>query len=100
MEVLYNVKLLYPTDIPVSPGVIHVEIYKPQQGKLPIYIKSLDENDPKRFILNIASIIQEELLKRINIDIVSQTQLYVVEENSKYKIIFNNSLNDFTIEKE
>ncbi|BCS80926.1 hypothetical protein [Anaerocellum diazotrophicum] len=100
MEVLYNVKLLYPTDIPVSPGVINVEIYKPQQGKLPIYIKSLDENDPKRFILNIASIIQEELLKRINIDIVSQTQLYVVEENSKYKIIFNNSLNDFTIEKE
>lgn len=72
MEVLYNVKLLYPTDIPVSPGVINVEIYKPQQGKLPIYIKSLDENDPKRFIQNIASIIQEELLNRINIDIVTQ----------------------------
>lgn len=100
MEVLYNVKLLYPTDIPVSPGVINVEIYKPQQGKLPIYIKSLDENDPKKFISNIASIIQEELLNRINIDIVTQTQLYVVDENSKYKIIFNNSLNDFTIEKE
>ncbi|ACM60740.1 hypothetical protein B0S90_1942 [Caldicellulosiruptor bescii] len=100
MEVLYNVKLLYPTDIPVSPGVINVEIYKPQQGKLPIYIKSLDENDPKRFIQNIASIIQEELLNRINIDIVTQTQLYVIDENSKYKIIFNNSLKDFTIEKE
>lgn len=88
MEVLYNVKLLYPTDIPVSPGVINVEIYKPQQGKLPIYIKSLDENDPKRFIQNIAYIIQEELLNRINIDIVTQTQLYVIDENSKYKIIF------------
>ena len=100
MEVLYNVKLLYPTDIPVSPGVINVEIYKPQQGKLPIYIKSLDENDPKRFIQNIASIIQEELLNRINIDIVTQTQLYVIDENSKYKIIFNNILKDFTIEKE
>ncbi|ABP67293.1 hypothetical protein Csac_1706 [Caldicellulosiruptor saccharolyticus DSM 8903] len=100
MEVLYNVKLLYPTDIPVSPGVINVEIYKPQQGKLPIYIKSLDENDPKRFIQNIAYIIQEELLNRINIDIVTQTQLYVIDENSKYKIIFNNILKDFTIEKE
>ncbi|WPX07785.1 hypothetical protein [Anaerocellum danielii] len=100
MEVLYNIKLLYPTDIPVSPGVINVEIYKPQQGKLPIYIKSLDENDPKRFIPNIASIIQEEILNRININIVTQTQLYVVDENSKYKIIFNNSLKDFTIEKE
>uniref|UniRef100_A0A7C5V5F8 Uncharacterized protein n=1 Tax=Caldicellulosiruptor owensensis TaxID=55205 RepID=A0A7C5V5F8_9FIRM len=100
MEVLYTVKLLYPTDTPVSPGVISVEIYKPQQGKLPIYIKSLDENDPKQFMQNIASIIQEELLKRINIDITTQVQLYIVEGDTKYKIVFNDSLNNFTIEKE
>ncbi|ADQ04942.1 hypothetical protein Calow_1391 [Caldicellulosiruptor owensensis OL] len=100
MEVIYNVKLLYSTDIPVSPGVINVEIYKPQQGKLPIYIKSLDENDPKQFMRNIAFIIQEELLKRINIDIITQAQLYIVEGDTKYKIVFNDSLNNFTIEKE
>ncbi|AZT90558.1 hypothetical protein ELD05_07800 [Caldicellulosiruptor changbaiensis] len=100
MEALYNTKLLYPTDKPVSPGIINVEIYKPQKGKLPIYVKSLDENDIKKYIPNIATIIQEELLRRINIDLVTQTDFYIVEEDNKYHVYFNKSLEDFKIEKE
>ncbi|WAM33032.1 hypothetical protein [Caldicellulosiruptor morganii] len=100
MEALYNVKLLYPTDKPVSPGIISVEIYKPQKGKLPIYIKGLDENDPKNYIPNIAKIIQEELLTRINIDLATQTEVYIVEGDGKYKVYFNKSFDDFRIEKE
>ncbi|WAM30821.1 hypothetical protein [Caldicellulosiruptor naganoensis] len=100
MEALYNTKLLYPTDKPVSPGIINVEIYKPQKGKLPIYVKSLDENDIKKYIPNIATIIQEELLRRINIDLVTQTDFYIVEEDNKYHVYFNKSPEDFKIEKE
>lgn len=100
MDVLYNINLLYPTDVPVSPGIISVEIYKPQSGRLPICIKALDKNDPKKHITNIAKIIQQDLLKRINVDILTQVDLYIIEDQKRYHVYFSKSIKDFKLEEE
>ncbi|MEZ0536940.1 hypothetical protein ACAG39_06765 [Caldicellulosiruptoraceae bacterium PP1] len=94
----YKVNLLYPTEKPLEPGIILVTIEKPHKNKLPIEVKSLDEKDILKYIPQIAKEIQDQILDRININILVDVDFIVEYQQKKYHVYFNKSVDEFKLE--
>ncbi len=76
-NIMFERDLLYPTQVPVEPGCVHVMVLHPdKEGEIPIVIEPKTTHAPLDYVEEIVGILQADVFDRIRIDVRKTGVLY------------------------
>jgi len=98
-EAIFEREILVSSDDEL--GVFKVKLYGEKvEGKLVILAVSKFGQNPKAFTEILLKSIQSEMLIRINIDMVKNVQVFILQDQNAFRVVFESedSINPFRVE--